>query len=414
MASNANALQVTDIDAVMKELYEDSDVEERTLKGRALLQWLKKEDDMGGDAIVQPVWHGGVMSVGHNLKILIANQENIKTQKFVLTESDFIATYGVVAITGKAMLASRNSAMSFIKAKDSQISSTLKAHGRLLHQELYQSGSGSHGQIATGGVSTTTVTLTRRADVYKFSEGQTVVANDTDDATSVKPDSAKVVSRNVDAKTVTFDVDVSAFGTAWAADDYLFTEGDPGGGMTGLAAWLPLAAPSSTAFFSVDRTKNMEVYAGHRVDKAGLTILESAEQLATKIGEFEGEPDALFLNPQAGNLLARQTGSKVERVNVEGKNAMLGFSGFKLMHFITGEIDIIFDWACPENLGYMLTRDDVCLKHMDALPHIVADDGKTSQRGSDSDTIQIRTRSFSQMLWKYLGGSGVMSVQVAS
>src|SRR5690606_946532 len=215
--------------------------------------------------------------------------------------------------------------------------------------------------------------------------------------------------KSVANKTVTFDTDVQDAG--WSQGDYLYTKGDYDARLAGLESWLPLTAPDSTAFFGVDRTQDMEALSGHRLNQPGRSILQNAEELAMMIGEYGGEPDALFVNPRAGLQLSELCGAKVERK--DGGRAKVGFNGFTLHHFITGPIDVRFDIGCPPDRAYMLQRDTWKFAHMGAVPHVVRDDGRDSLRGTTTDDIEVRARYFGELCCHIPGKNGVMSVATA-
>lgn len=399
----AVALSVSVFDAMLKEIYPDVRVEALAVKMRPLLEWMPKSDTFEGDTLVVPIWYEDPQGRSAALSTAITNAETTQQEKFVITERK--KDYGVVKIEAEAIMAARSNVGSFIRAKDAQISGMLRTLGKSLHLAMYRAKSGSIGKISS--ISTTTVTLTNATDVYNFGKGQTVVASTADGGGSVKT-ATKVTGRNVSAKTVTFADDVTGLASAWAANDFLFTEGDYDKRLTGLASWIPLTAPTSTAFFTVDRTKDIQALSGHRVDNSGRSILQNAEELAMLIGEYGGEPDTLFLNPRAGLQLSELCGAKVTRS--DGGRVKVGFTGFTLEHFITGPIDVRFDIGCPQDKGYMLQRDTWKFYHLGGVPHIVRDDGRDSLRGSTTDDIEVRARYFGELGCHIPGKNGVMSV----
>ena len=402
----AVALSVSVFDAMLKEIYPDIRVEALAVKNRPLLEWMPKADEFYGDTYVVPIWYEDPQGRSAVLATAIDQAETSQQEKFVITVRK--KDYGVVQIEAEAIMAASKDVGSFIRAKDTQISGMLRNLGKSLHLAMYRTKSGSLGKIAS--VSTVTVTLTNASDVYSFGRGQTVVANPTEtgSAGTIRATAAKVVGRNVTAKTVTFDTDVAA--ASWAANDFLYTKGDYDARLTGLASWVPLTAPGATSFFGVDRTKDIQALSGHRVDNSGRSILQNAEELAMLIGEYGGEPDTLFLNPRAGLQLSELCGAKVTRS--DGGRVKVGFTGFTLEHFVTGPIDIRFDIGCPVDLGYMLQRDTWKFAHMGGVPHVVRDDGRDSLRGATTDDIQVRGRYFGEMCCHIPGKNGVMSVAV--
>lgn len=408
------ALNLSAFDAMMKEIYPDIRVESLATKDRPLLQYFMR-DEFEGDAYIVPLLYEDPQSVGHTFATVQTNNANSKQVKFVITEDDIKQDYGVVKIDGKAIHAARSNVGSFIRAKDTQISGMLRQLGKHLHIELYRGGSASLGQLAASSsisVSTnSTLTLTRKSDVHNFGVGQTLIANNTDNSTSMKTGGVLVIGRDVAAGKITVSGDVTGLASAWADGDYLFTDGDQGAGLSGLEAWIPLTAPGATSFFSVDRTADLTRLSGHRVDKSSRTILENAQELAMLISEESGSPDTLFLNPRAGLQLCEQVGAKVERK--EGGKAGVGFTGFTIVNFVTGPIDVVFDVACPQNRGFMLEKESWRLLHMLPVPHIITDDGQRSTRGATSDDIEVRGRWWCQLTCRAPGHNGVMSVAVS-
>lgn len=402
------ALNTTIFDAMLKEIYPDIRVENLAIKMRPLLEWMPKADDFEGDTLVVPVLFDDPQGRSVSLSAAIDQAETSQQTKFVITARK--KDYGVVAIEAEAIMAARSNVGSFIRAKDTQIQGMLRQLGKSLHLAMYRAPSGTIGKIAS--VSTVTVTLTNKTDVYNFGRKQTVQANPTETGTAgnLRATAAKVIGKSVAAGTVTFDTDVAA--ASWAANDFLYNKGDYDGRIAGLASWLPLTAPGATAFFSVDRTQDIEALSGHRVDNTGRSILENMEELAMFIGEFGGEPDTIFMNPRAGKQLSAQIGAKVTRS--DGGRVKVGFTGFTMEHFISGPIDVRFDIGCPPDRAYMLQRSTWKFHSLGSVPHVVRDDGRDSLRGATTDDIQVRGRYFGELACESPGWNGVMSVALES
>lgn len=409
-------LDVSAFDAMMKEIYPDVRIMALSIKKRPLLEWMPKADVFEGDAYIVPQLYEDPQSANHQLSKAITQAETSKQVKFVLTDSDNKEDYGVVKIAGKAIHMARSNMGSFIRAKDTQIQGILRQLGKRLHLELYRGTSASKARIATGGIdgTGTVLTLTNKSDVHNIGVGQTLIANATDDAVTMKTGGVKVTKRSVSGGKITVDTDVTGLGTPWAADDYLFSDGDEGSGLSGLSAWLPLSEPgTSDSFFTVNRSTDVTRLAGHRVDNSSRTILENARELAMLISEEGGDPDTLFMNPRAGLQLAEQTQAKVDRVNMEGSKAKLDFPGFQIYNFVTGPINVVFDVGCPPNRGYMLQRETWKVIHTLSLPHIITDDGNKALRGSTTDDIEVRARRFCNLTCEAPAWNGVMSVATA-
>lgn len=416
---------------MMKEVYPDIRIESLAIKKRPLLEWLPRVEDWYGDAYVVPVMYEDPQGYSEDLDKAITGAETTKQAKFVSTQRKH--GYQVINLEAEAVMAASKDVGSFVRAKEAQFSGALRNLGKQLHLQLYRSAA------ALGVVSTITadspasgqtkIVLTNKSDVYNFGVGQTIMADDTSTGASPRASSgttlaAKVLSRDVSTGEIILDADVindsATAGTAldydadpWATGDSLFVYGTSTYRLKGLEAWLPLTAPSSgDSFFGVDRsTGDVQGLSGHRVNNTGRSILENAEELAMLIGEYGGEPDALFLNPRAGQQLAEDVGAKVTRN--DGGTARVGFSGFTLEHFVTGPVQVIFDMGCPVNRGFMLQKSTWKMAHMGPVPHLIRDDGRDGLRGLTTDTVQYRWRWFGDLFCEKPGWNGVMAVATA-
>lgn len=412
------ALTLANLNEVAKEVYRPSRLKSLALAKRPLLNWLSKTEKMGGMGYAVPIWYENPMSVGHTLSTVITNQENTRQDRFFVSDDEFVAMYGVVAIEGKALLGTRSDMYAYLKAKDMQVQGMISQMGKRLHEQLYGDGDGWLGKIAScTDAATSVITFTNKSDVNFFGVGMRLVGDDTSTGASLLDGGTVHVVGFVDrsAGTITLTSNAGDGGTPWAANTYLFLSGDQGTAVekvSGLAAWIPLSSPSSTDFFTVDRTQHVTRLAGYRVDSSGQEIKQSLHQLVTRIAEGEaGNPDTIFIHPLAGDVLADQLGSKAETLKYGAKGEM-EFSGFRLNHFICGPMDFIYDYACPVNRAYALRKDTWELLHMGDLPHLVQDDGNVALRGSTTDDIQIRGRWFAQLVCNNPGANGVCSISI--
>ncbi|RMF61422.1 MAG: hypothetical protein D6746_05575 [Bacteroidetes bacterium] len=380
-------------------------MEHIAINKRPLLSWIPKVEDFYGDVLVVPVLYENPQSAGiASLSTAVANAQTTKQVKFQISARK--KAYGAVQIEAEAMMAAAKDVGAFIRAKDTQIRGMLRQMGKQAHLSLYRDGSGTLGVVSS--VSSNTITLTRKADVYNFGEGQVLQA-DTGGNKTARTGTMTVVKVNHAAGTIEVDSLVSGTTTS----DHLYTQGNIDAVITGLEGWIPLTAPgSSDSFFGVNRSVNVAALSGHRVNDTSRSILTNAEELAMLIGEFGGEPDALFLNPRAGLQLSQEVGAKVERT--DGGRADVLFNGFTLHNFVTGPISVIFDPGCPQDRGYMLQRNTWKVHHLGGFPHLISDDGRDSLRSADGsyDGIEVRARYFAELACDAPGYNGVMAVAV--
>jgi hypothetical protein len=225
--------------------------------------------------------------------------------EFVLTMAE---DYGLGKVTGEAVDLSDDNVNALADAIDSEMESTTEALKRSLCVGIYGNGGGSLGRRSS--LSTNTITLTNPGDCVNFEVGMVLKASSADGTSgAVRAGSATVTNVNPSGGTVT--VDSAAGITGFADNDYLFVEGDFGLKIKGLGAWIPTSAPSSTAFFGVDRTVHIQRLAGHRYDGSGAPVRETIRKALVECARFSGFPDSVFLNPTEHFKLCEELEGKV-------------------------------------------------------------------------------------------------------
>lgn len=397
-------LTLTIFDAVMKEIYPNVRVEGEAMRKAEFFRWVPKRDEFYGDTLVVPVLYENPQGHSRTFANALAQIETTRQIKFVATSRK--KDYGIVKIDAETMMASSKEVGAFIKARETQINTMLNQLGKRTNLALFRKTQGHIGVVASTYVpASTTIPLTRKADVYNFGVGQTILADDTESGASPRVGTPQITAISASAGTIT----VAAAPTALAAGDFLFNSGDQSLSFNGLEGWLPLTAPTAgDNFLGVDRSVYVERLAGKRVDNSARTILENATELATLIAEDGGDPDTLWLHPRAGKILAEELQGQVERL--DGGMADLGFNGYRINHFATGPISVLFDRDCSADRGYMLTQNTWRFSHMGPVPHLVRDDTLTARVESTADAIQVRARLFGDLFCEAPGWNGVMSV----
>jgi hypothetical protein len=183
-----------------------------------------------------------------------------------------------------------------------------------------------------------------------------------------------------------------------AALDYIFVQGDYDAKIKGLRAWLPDAAPTSTPFFSVDRTSDASRLAGIRVDGSNLPIEEALVKAANRVAREGGRPDHVFMSFDKFNDLVNSLGSKVQYVQEQVK-AGTGYVGFQtiMIHGPRGAIKVIPDQNCPSDRAFMLQMDVWKLYSLGKCPRILDTDGLKMLRESSADAVEIRVGYYAQL-----------------
>jgi hypothetical protein len=216
-----------------------------------------------------------------------------------------------------------------------------------------------------------------------------------------------IIAVNRSAGTVT--VSASAGGAAgtpsnWSTSfKYLAVSGDinfVSGGLatasalrvSGLAAWLPVTAPSSgDSFWGVDRSADVTRLAGVRFDGSAESIEEALIDGASLVAREGGQPDMCFMNFTSYAALEKSLGSKVQYVDVKHEEADIAFAGIRI-HAPYGPITVVPDRSCPSQTAYLLQMDVWKFRSLGKAPHVLTYglEGLEGIRVGNADALEIR------------------------
>jgi len=306
-----------------------------------------------------------------------------------------VKDYSLASIDNETMEASKGNANAFIEAATTEIDGAIHSVTRSLAISMYGNGSGSIGQVASGGTGTS-FTLANTEDVTNFEVGMEVVFSTADGGGTVKSGTITVTGVNRDTGVITTDA-ASAIdgGSGHATNDYVFVEGDYDAKLSGLRAWLPDSAPSSTAFFGVDRTADATRLGGIRYDGSSEPIEEALVSAASRVAREGGRPDYVFMSYAKFADLEKALGSKVQYVD-QRVNAEIGFRGI-LVHGPRGPIRVIPDQNCPSDRAFMLQMNVWKLYSLGKAPKILDQDGLKMLRDSSADSVEVRVGYYAQI-----------------
>jgi len=387
-----NAIDSGNLAALVKKLYPQRRMEHLYKRGFPFLAEVKKMDDLEGSGVVVPVIHDHA-SVGNSF---VAAQ----TYRYPSTNSAFTITgitqYGVGQVDALTMMKMRNNSGGFVRAIDNEVMSVLEGMKKHTALQLFREASGYIGVVSS--ISTNTITLTNKSDVWNFHIGQFLVAADA--STGGNPRTGgdyTVTAMAPDAGTITV-----TSGTSCVAGDYLFNYSDEStgstdstGSITGMRQWIPAAAATDT-LFGVARTGKPRLY-GHRVTEVALSTEDAIQEAAYKIANActtGGASWRCYMNPLQFRLLTYELGSKV--VRDPGGLGVAGFDAIAI-HTAIGKIMCVSDPACPEDGMWLVDLDSWELHHLGELFHIANEDSLRMLRVSDADRYEFRYRSFRQL-----------------
>lgn len=269
-----------------------------------------------------------------------------------------------------------------------------------VERDLFGSGYGTLGRIATGGISSATMTCETSQQVVNFYKNQKVNFASSEAASSMRTSGTAltVLSTDIDAKTVTFTAGIVATLSDVVAGDYAFQEGDKTNAtrikLTGLAGWIPSTAPSpSESFFGVDRSSAATQLAGWRVDGSALKITEALNRAVARIGTFAGSKvDAIYMSPNMMVKFMDLLSTRDVYVDVQGKGITLSYSGIKWMS-ARGPITVFTSPFCPDDKIYVLSLNSF---HLGAPRNKLIQTANKNGNFVDvynADAVEIRDRA---------------------
>jgi len=395
--------------AGLKEWYDGQKVENLAYDENPLLAMVPKKPNATGKYVPIPCIYE--VSQGRSAQFSSAqgNQTPMQLAEFLLT---LRPDYSIATIGHQAALAAADEKGSFLDFAKEFIDIAVQSAALSAATCQYRAGTGSRGQISsiTAGV----ITLTNPADVSQFGINQTLQASSTDGG-APRAALGYVVQRNVMAGTITVS-NVSLGGvagspTAWATNDFLLVQGDSNSVMSGLAAWLPSVAPStSDNFYNVNRSPDSRLY-GLYYNGASQPIEEALIDDSMLVAREKGKPRHFFTNYGSLAALLKAMGSRREFVDWE-KDAEVGFRGVKVQG-PSGVIECYADRNCQPQTGFLLQLPTWCLYSLNPVPHIFNwGDGLEVLRLANGDAYEARSGYYANMGCRAPGWNSQLALQV--
>ncbi len=418
-------------DAFLKELYPAGLPEEIMMRKHVFMSKLTKSTEAYGEYMVIPVEVDGPSGRSATIASLLdATSGPISPTTSVKFNVTLASDYGATWIDELTIMKAANDRGSFVNARKKEIDGVLRKLGDSLSHALYRAGDGVVGRgdsaySAAGNV----ITLLTRSDSKFFGLGMVLdfIANSSGSPGALRvvaTNRVKVTAIDEDAGTITCALDVTgtavvAFSTNYTAaanSDHLAPMGDYNASwastgalkVRGLAAWIPLTAPTSASFYGVDRTVWVTRLAGQRLNDSTAPAEDSIMALGEIMKDRGASPDLVLVSARQFTKISKRLNAKVEYQGAGG-DAKYGFMTFGIATS-AGILPVYCDSDCPEDRGYILSMDTWSLRHLGGLPEVVATDGLSALRRSGLDQIEIRARYYAQLLCTAPGENGVFAV----
>ena len=387
------ALDLTSFAAALKQHYTSDRVENMVYRDNPLLAMMQKYKQFGGKNLPIPIIYGNPQGRSATFSTAQANKTNSQLKDFVLTRN---SDYSLASISNEVLEASKGNSNAFMEAATTEIDGAIQSATRSLAIALYGTGSGNIGRISSSTVlASTLVVLTNANDITNFEVGMKLVVSATETGGAVKAGSVTISGIDRDAGTITISSTLNVAIPTVAANDFIYVQGDYDQKIKGLRAWLPDAAPSSTPFFSVDRTADVTRLGGIRFDGSAMPIEEALIAAASRVAREGGKPDYCFMDYSKFADLEKALGSKVQYIDLKA-NAEVGFRGI-VINGPRGPIKVIPDQNCPSDRCFLLQLDVWKLYSLGDAPKILDADGMKMLRDSNADSVEVRVGYYAQL-----------------
>jgi hypothetical protein len=388
-------LDLTAMNAALKELYDGQVVENLVYKDNPFLAMIPKKTDFGGKYKPVPIQTGVSQGRSSVFATAQANQTAVSLQSFLLTRA---SDYSIATIDNQTMLASATDKMAFLEGAKLVIDGAIRSATLSLASALFRSGTGSIGQASSIGAGV--ITLSNPNDVVQFEVNMTLQANATDGGGSPRTALGYVIAVNRSAGTVT--VSATGLGGAagtpalWVAGDFLLVQGDNNAKIKGLAAWLPTTAPGpGDSFFGVDRSSDPVRLAGVRYDGSAQSIEEALIDSSSLLAREGGVPDVAIVNHASWAALEKALGSKVQYIDFKGP-ANIAFRGV-MVNGANSQIKVFADRNQKAQTCHLLQMDTWCLESLGEAPQILRyGDGLEMLRVANADAGEVRVGYYAQ------------------
>lgn len=403
------ALDLTTYAAAIKQYYNNIDFTQIVYKKFPTLGLLNKDTNFVGSPLKQPMAYATVPSRSATFATGQSLAGNSSQAAFLVTS---VKDYGFAYIDRETMLASKTDDGAWLKAAVHEIDMAIRETTKSLAFAMISDGSGVIGTIATSSdVTTTTITLAdpRQAVNFQVNDVLQAVAAGTSVAgawnSAVRSGTVTVTAVNRQTGVLTASGNWNSGISAIATTDGLVKSGDFNAKISGLGAWLPLTAPtSSDSFFSVNRSVDSRLF-GTYTDGRGMPIQESLILAATNIWQEGGSPDTILLNAANWVNLINDLGAKkiyyreLKATKSDGGSADVGYQSV-VIEGPAGTIDVVADPFIPTNVAYVLEKDTWTLHTRREAPHIFDIDGEAGEllRQASSDSYEVRVGYYGNLV----------------
>lgn len=371
--------------AMLKEYYSYKNVSDAVLKDSILLQLIAKRK-MGGKQVPIPIKTSNVQGGSATFATAQSNITQILYSQFLLTHAK---DYALARIEGDLLDAANVDAGAFMRASTAIIDSSRDCLRESMSNAVFLDGTGVIG--AVGAIASSVVTLSQESDIAHFEVGMVVSVYDVTLATLRGSVAVTAIDEDL------YKVTLASTPGGTVATDVLIRQGDLNLKMKGLAAWIPSSAPSSTAFFGVDRSTNPTRLGGRRYTATGTPIEEALITAKNRLGRYATYPDLCVMSHTKMGDLEKSLGDRKRYGEAKSADGKIGFEVLQIQGN-KGPISILADAKCPDNRIYLLTQDSWALHHYGSdIAFFDEMAGGMLKQRPDEDAYEVRIKSYAQL-----------------
>ena len=398
------SMNMTTAAAILKKLYPEDVMKDLTYADHPFLEMVPKDEKFVGENLIVPLVIAKTPGRSATFSDAQGNVGAIKAVKFSL---DHNKDYAVVQIDSLTIRATEGKKGAFASALKLEIDGGVSALSKSVSDSLFGDGSGAIGNLTGSAAGATDILLADINEIVHFDVGMSVEFRIA--STGVIVDAVRVISA-VNRTTGTFTIPTI---TLTAVDHDIYAEGDydaNGLKIHGLAAWIPVTAPSASDFTGLDRSVDPTRLAGLRSATAGAAgqVDEILAALAV-MGREGANPDVILCSfSQFANIATILDGA------VRYKDVKKVNTGFQYLELTgpKGTIKVVPDASCPRNIAWILSLKSWKLWSAGPVVGINDFNGKLLTV-SDADAFECRVVSYAELSCNAPGHNMVLTLNAA-
>lgn len=392
----ADTLSFSDISDALKEAYHGGSTDDLFAKEHPLAGLVTRKRDLAESKLRVPVKFLQAGGANPVLADAITGAVAAQAEAFEVTT---VNIYQVANIEGRLIeQAQMGNATRFLKEMCNQIDDSMTQVSNRISTQLYRSSGASIGTVGSGTSSPITLLYPEQVDALEV--GMTIAANDGDNATTMRSGTGVITAIDRDAGTLTYTGVI----TSLAVGDHIFISGFQGAALSGLESWCPESAPSSTAFFGVNRTLSPKL-GGTRLDASAMGPEETWSRVQARAKRNSIQPDVWFINPS--DLATMEISLSSAKSVVDSTEYSFGYEAYNA----PGGKKIIEDSDCQRGVLWGVPTKHVGIVSIGDAPKLLNADGNDILRAATTDSYQARVGARLNMYSDY--PEGIVRVKLA-